>query len=297
MEIRYKLYPYPVLSSSSDDYIDSSFCSTVEVKRDGYNIRIVFMSTIKNCELEALIKEGRASFVYHLECAQTGYRTAISTSSTDSQVSISDNKVCGRLQICPFIVATKDIPDYVNSSFNDDYRGYKFQIEAGCVMAVGKQVNCDIEKDRNDLVNAKSIFVVTKNADTTVTDMEIDIGQKKITIKLPEKDHAHFKSMSKVPKIQQSLNALIIIPALIFALSEVNSKTPDDRYTSYSTYSWYKSIKKAMKNRFQKDIESENLLPEEIVRYAQQLIKSPLPGALEYLALGCTSTNEGEGEE
>ena len=34
MEIRYKLYPYPVLSSNSDDYIDSIFDSAVEVVRE-----------------------------------------------------------------------------------------------------------------------------------------------------------------------------------------------------------------------------------------------------------------------
>lgn len=83
MDIRYKLYPYPVLSNYSDDYINSSFDSAIEVKREGYNIVISVVSEIKNSELEALIKEGKAAFVYHLECAQTGYRTVISTANTD----------------------------------------------------------------------------------------------------------------------------------------------------------------------------------------------------------------------
>lgn len=127
--------------------------------------------------------------------------------------------------------------------------------------------------------------------------MEVDIGQNKIAIKLSEKDYAHFKSMSKVPAVQQNLNALIIIPALIYVLSEVNSKATDDRYTNYSTYSWYKSIKKAMKKRFQKDIETEDLLPNEVVLYAQRLIKSPLSAALDYLALGCPTLDEGDDSE
>ena len=38
MEIRYKLYPYPVLSNYSDDYINSTFDSVIEVTRKGYNI-------------------------------------------------------------------------------------------------------------------------------------------------------------------------------------------------------------------------------------------------------------------
>lgn len=79
-------------------------------------------------------------------------------------------------------------------------------------------------------------------------------------------DHARYSQIAKAADYQvigyffesklqpcMQLNALIIIPALLFALSEVNSKTPDERYTSYSTYNWYKSIKKAMKKRFLKD--------------------------------------------
>lgn len=38
MEIKYKLYPYPVLSSYSDDYKTGSFDATIDVVRDGYNI-------------------------------------------------------------------------------------------------------------------------------------------------------------------------------------------------------------------------------------------------------------------
>ena len=56
MEIRYKLYPYPVLSNYSDDYINSTFDSVIEVTRKGYNIIISFASEITNSELGALIK-------------------------------------------------------------------------------------------------------------------------------------------------------------------------------------------------------------------------------------------------
>lgn len=52
-----------------------------------------------------------------------------------------------------------------------------------------------------------------------------------------------------------------------------------------------------MKKRFQKDIETDDLLPNEVVLYAQRLIKSPLSAALEYLALGCPTSDEGDDDE
>ena len=297
MEIRNKLYPYPVLSIDSDDYTDSIFSCSADIKKEGYNLKFVFDTDLQNSELEGLISAQKAEFVYHLECAQTGFRTVIRTDCAHKEVSFSEDRISGKLNICPFIVAREDISNCINSKFNEDYKGFKFQIEAGCVMAVGRQISCDIDKDRNDLVNTKSIFVITKNADPNASEMEIDIDQKKITIKLPEKAYANFKNMSKVPEIQQTLHALIIVPALIYTLSEVNKKDPEDRYTSYSLYNWYKSIKKAMNKRFHKDLDSVVLQGYEIVQLAQSLIKSPLSNALDYLAIGCTNDFEGDDDE
>lgn len=39
MEIRYKLYPYPVLAYYSDDYKDGSFDTTIDLQKDGYSKR------------------------------------------------------------------------------------------------------------------------------------------------------------------------------------------------------------------------------------------------------------------
>lgn len=67
MEIKYKLYPYPVLSSYSDDYKAGSFDATIDVVRDGYNYRLDFLATLTCQSLLKRIKNGDAKYVYHLE--------------------------------------------------------------------------------------------------------------------------------------------------------------------------------------------------------------------------------------
>ena len=79
MEIKYKLYPYPVLSSYSDDYKNGSFDVTIDPVRDGYNIRLDFLATLTCQSLLECLKRGDAKYVYHLECAQTGFRTVVQT--------------------------------------------------------------------------------------------------------------------------------------------------------------------------------------------------------------------------
>ena len=59
MEIRYKLYPYPVLAYYSDDYKDGGFDTTIDLQKDGYNIRIDFMASLTNEGLKKQRKSDR----------------------------------------------------------------------------------------------------------------------------------------------------------------------------------------------------------------------------------------------
>ena len=294
MDIRFKLYPYPVLAYYSDDYIDCAFNTNIELKKDGYNLKLICKAELTNKELLELVTNSQANFVYHIECAQTGYRTVLVSGANEASKIIPDGSVVGRVKVCPFVVAQADIKDFVSEQFNEDYTGYKFQIDAGCVLAIGHQNNFDVEKERNDFTNAKSIFVITKDADPNATEMSIDIDRNKITIKLAEKDYFRYKSMSQSFEVQDTLNSMIIIPALIYVLSEISRRSADDRLFDFESYNWYKSIRKAMKKHFGKDIDTEEIAPCEVVMYAQKLIKSPMMGALEYLAIGC---NGGEDDD
>lgn len=67
MEIKYKLYPYPVLSSYSNDYGTGAFDVAIDIVRDGYDLRIDFLATLTCQSLQDCIKQGVAKFVYILD--------------------------------------------------------------------------------------------------------------------------------------------------------------------------------------------------------------------------------------
>lgn len=295
MDIRYKLYPYPVLTYYSDDYVGSTFDAVIDPSKDGYNVKISFLAETNNTELNEYIAAGKAHYVYHLECAQTGFRTVVKTCKSEAVHIIADKHLNGRFQICPFIAAAEDIPNYVNASFNEDYRGFKFNIEAGCVMAVGKQVNIDIEKDQNDLANRPSVFSIIKNADETALDMVVDMDQKKIVIKLPENDYYNYKSVKDEPAVQPILNSLVVVPALIYVLEELSRREANERF-EYGNYGWYKAIKRALKTKFNCEIESEQFSSLNMLEIAQKLINVPLSDALQALSSGYGSVG-GDDEE
>jgi len=282
MEIKYKLYPYPVLSKYSDDYKIGDFDVTIDIVPDGYNLRVDFLTTLTSASLKALINDGRAKYVYHLECSQTGFRTVVQTSKSSESFVLSNKCVNGKVQICPFVVAVEDIEKYASPDFHDDYSGTAFDIEAGCVMAVGKMATIDISKDIDDLANTPSVFSIIRNADSSCKQMLVDMSGRKIVIKLPMNDYYSYKSLSQTPQAQAILNSLTIIPALTYVLAELKCASIEERRENADAL-WYKTICKSLLTQFDCDIESEDFSSCNCIELAQKLINDPLADAFQML--------------
>lgn len=284
MDIRHRLYPYPVLSEYSDDYVDSTFTAVVDVIQDGRTIKLDFLAETDNYELNELLRAHKIEFVFHMECSQTAFRKVIRFTDNEYSFVIQDKYLSGRLQICSFIVAAEDLQGYVNKKFNDDYKGFKFDIEQGCIMAVGTQTNFEIEKDFADFIHTPSIFSIVMNADETVLGMVIDINQNKITVKLPEKDFYNYKALKQNPSLQPVLTSLVIIPSLIYVLEKLVSLETIDRM-DYEDLRWYRSLKKTL-IKLDFDIESEDFHAINTFETAQKLINYPVADSLGLLSEG-----------
>ena len=292
MDIKYKLYPYPVLAGYSDAYNDKVFNTSIEMVRDGYNLRLDFVSELSSDSIKKLISEGKASYVYHLECAQTGFRDVIISQVVEERYHLDKRLVCGRIQVCSFIVAKEDLNDYTSDEFHSDYAGMKFNIEAGCIIAVGSQANFDVYKEVDDIANLPSIFSITKNPSTEIKEMLVEYGSNKIIVKLPFYDFPTYKQLNKDANNIPILNALTIIPALTYVLGEVKMIEPDER-SDYGCYSWYRTIRKVLYKTFDIDIESSEFNDENSLELAQKLINSPIPEAFNILF----SEEESDGDE
>lgn len=282
MEIRYKLYPYPVLTPYSDDYRQGIFDTDIDIVNDGYNVRVDLLANLTSNGLKELIKSGTAKYVYHLECAQTGFRRVVITDKISESYPIDNRLVSGKLQICPFVVAVEDIFGYTTDDFHEDYLGVPFDIEAGCVMAVGTMITADISKDTDDLANTPSIFSIIRNADATCKEMLVDMSGRKIVIKLPLADYYNYKKMAKVPQYHPILNSLTVIPALVYVLSELKCMPIEARMENQDSL-WYKTISKVLKTKFNCDLESESFSSINTIEMAQKLINSPITDAFHML--------------
>ena len=285
MEIKYKLYPYPVLSTYSDDYQSGRFNVVIELRREGYHLCIDFTAELTNAALRNLIRAGQAQYVYHMECAQTGFRKVFQTDTDIKSVLLADKELNGTLQICPFIVAVGDIHGYTSDDFHEDYRDMSFDIEAGCIMAAGKTVTVHVSKDIDELERVPSIFRIACNADNMCRHMVVDYSSRKILIKLPADDYYCYKQLSKTPQMQAVLNALTIIPALVHVLGDLKRMSVPDREENAGNL-WYRILSKTLADRFDCIVASEEFEEQDVLVLAQCLINDPVSDAFRMLAGG-----------
>ena len=283
MQLRKKYYPYPVLVEEGDCYTNSSFSTTLSQTMDGYNIKLSFRTTIINDLLSNMVENGDISILYHIECPQTCYRNIFSTKDTDYELLLQDKEVNGIVQVCSFLVANHDINNYTNEAFSSDYRGWKFNIEKGCIMAVGGQYTLRINKSKDDLSDTSSIFSIIRSVDPIESIMRVDLNNQKITVILPWKTHSQYNSIKDYLDLQPVLHSMIIIPALVYTFSTL--KESGEQIFEYESKRWFIALKKACKN-MEIDLDSEGIQNIDPLVISQKLINSPIVNGIEYFTLG-----------
>lgn len=283
MQLRNRFYSYPVIVEGGEYYQNASFSSTVQQAMDGYNVKLSLTAELNDDKLLEMIENGDVVYAHHIECPQTCYRYIVKTKEKQCDYLLKDTEVNGVVQVCSFIIANRDIEKYTNDSFSADYRGWKFNIEKGCVLAVGNQFNIRINKQRDDLSNTSSIFSIVKNMDPMETMISIDLGQQKIIITLPEITYNQYSSVQDYIDIQPVMHSMLIVPALTFALSEL--RRAGDQLFEYEENRWYRGLKKAC-SAIGITLDEENLKTMDIVKVPQQLLDSPISKAIAYCAMG-----------
>jgi len=238
----HRLYPYPVLSEASDDYVDSYFRAEVEHSYVTGFIEFIFWAETNNEELNQLIEMGMAKIVFHLECAQTGFREAVAFSTSTNNYVVKEECLNGKLQICPFIIVMQPIENYTNKKFNPDYKGFTFQLDPGCVLAVSPGFELMIEKHKDDLATIPSIFYITKHSAKEFQGFEITYPQDRIGILLGEKEYENYRRLNANASIKGTLITLLIFPALAQVLQIF--KADEETLEEYTNYRWFRSIEK-----------------------------------------------------
>lgn len=282
MKVSTRYYPHPVLSNFSDDITGSSFEVEADIKpTNGVNYTFNIKCELKNEDLWNYIDQGLACFTIHVECSSTRMREVFKSYTNEFSFDILADRLNGKVEVCAFILADKDIHNYFNSMFHDDYSGISFEVVKGDVLAVATGKRFDADKEKDDLKSIPSIFTVGKNEEHDAPPLDIDFGQtNKIVLKLSKKNFEYYGQLAKNSDLGKIVASMILVPALVALLEQI--KSSDFDYEQYESCKWFKSIERRLMS-LGIDIKENNDFQDSTIVVAQKIVGDPLDGSLKDL--------------
>ena len=285
MQIKNKYYPYPVIAAGNDSYENSTFSTDASYEKQAHNIEFVFSAELNDELLASMIAEGKVKYAHHIECQQTCYRNLVLTDETEYKISIHENKLNGLVQICSFLMADVDIQNYANPSFSRDYRGFKFNLDRGCILAIGNQVNIIINKEKEDLSKTSSIFSIRKNLNPAETELQISTTGEKIVILIPETTCNQYLNLSNNGTLLPVLHSMVVLPALMQVLYELKEASKKGELFNYEDLRWFRGLRKTSE-KLGITFDEQSIAGMNVYKTAQLLLDAPVVKALNNICGG-----------
>lgn len=243
MRIKQISYPHPVLASFNDDYLQSSFESSIDFEIDDKSTTFKVTYYLNNTGIENLIASGKAVYVTHLECESSMYRQAFSSTEASCQFKVSNRILAKQVDVTFMIVATTKIENYANDLLHEDYEGIPMEFNKGSYIAVNQGGTLILEKD--PLVPTKSIFNILPSDEKDALNYEVRLDDHTISIILPRGKYESVEELSRRDEVNPLLVSMYYLPALMEALSLIVDEEADGNFDEYD---WFKSLQLYLQN-------------------------------------------------
>ena len=276
-----RLFTHPVLAEEHDDYKTCTF-SAKRFFVDAADNLVLDMNFSTNCtEIKQLIRSGKAKYLLHVECPTTLYRKIFGNISDNFSVLIPLNDLKGRPDCVAFIVTSENV-NFSCNDFNNDFSGIIFDLPKGSVLAYENLFPLIINEDPNVFKNAASIFTISKRMNDISKPFEVNLQDEKINVALNETDYNLYGKYRNSRNLQPILNAMIILPTLVFVFEELKADMED--FSTYGGYEWFLSLKTNFAKRGITNF-AEYIEEKTSIELAQEVMQSPLTKGLKNIAL------------
>lgn len=232
-------YPYPVVRTSPVDYKMTTFSAALKKHNRSNGFEIDIKYHLNNSEMEKMIEDKILAYAVQVQCVSTWYRTLKISSSNKDSIFLPSGCVHERVDFCPCIIALKDIPDFVNSDFSDDFSGISFSLNKGEVAGIGEKSKFDALYKKDVLKIGDSIVHIKPDdkAELMYCALDSDI----IQVYLPAKQYKMYNTIGEYDKWKiPALNATIVVPVIVQAIKEIAESNMTA--SPYESYAWYKTL-------------------------------------------------------
>lgn len=263
---QWKTFPYPVLRPLSDDYLEAKLrADTVPTVWDkALSVEIKMDFTLKDADsLRELLDAGKAEYAALLVSRDTYFRELIRSAEPTFSKVFEGGKLKGRVEVYPFILATKDIPDYVPEGIHPEFGGDPFSIENGDVIALDEATEFWVEQDYFASLN--SVIELVEADDVEMGRVEVGLDSDMMQIKVNPRQKKLLDSWRGQANLRPVLFNSIYLPAVMDAIRAMSQSS------DYEDEKWHKAFTGACAGLGEEIEEGVDCLD-----VAQKLLKSPL---------------------
>lgn len=247
-------YPYPVLNSLNEDYIDSSFDIDLPVNPyiEGDLAKVKITYRLKSNGIQRLINDDQASAIVYLESVESEYRKIFyfSKNSTSLDLEINKNALSKKLQIKGYIIAIAKISPFKLPEHNFDLFGnVPFSLSKGDIIAIADGYTVPLE-NYDPLVDRPSIFSIRKQTERPNDEISVDwFDRNKITIFLNEDTFTKYKMLYQASDVRSLLASMFAVPVLVDVLWYIK-KAGNEELESLKELKWYQVINAKVKELY-----------------------------------------------
>ena len=279
MHVGNKLFPYPTINNEGERscFKETTYTFNCNEDNDGQNYILENACiSINNKYIEKLMNEGYIGAGLIVECSSTVFRKMYEISLTPQTIKINIGNLRDRVVISCYLYAKKDITDFKDDDFLEDYRGFSFKIEKNDIIAIDDGFTTIIDYDESTDKKVSSIFQIIRNR--SVDTMTIENKTRKIVISLPDEEFKHYDFIRKQNSyFQNIIFSMFAIPALTYCLKEFQDNILAEQYdmdTVEMNYTWFISVKNAYKKQYNENLTEEIFKNIDVLEIAQKLLNN-----------------------
>ena len=275
VEIKNRLFPYPVLCEDTDDYISGSFIVEAEILNQDFNsIVLQFKMNLENAGLRNQISKGNAEYLIHIECSNTAFRTVIHTFSDEETYRISSSKVNGEIALLGMVVSKKDIPFYRNNDLNTDYSDVDLMIPRAAILAYCNMPKINVLKNYEELAREDMLFSVVREIRLDQNEerpIHFQLDPERIKIFVNEEVYSAYIQYQNNLSMRPLIMSVLVMPALTFMMEELRQG-----YEEYESYKWFIKFSKFYQQQGKDFVDDIVYGEQTITEIVQDMLQLPI---------------------
>ena len=275
MEIKNRLFPYPVLCADTDDYISGGFTVETEiVRQDINNLVLRFQMNLDNPGLKKQISLGNAEYIIHNECSSTAFRTVLHTYSSEEEYRMNNSKVNGEVALLGMVVSKKEIPFYRNNSLNPDYDDIDLMIPRAAILAYYNMPKINVLKSYEEFAQEESLFSVVREMRMDQNEqrpIHFSLDPERIKIFVDEEVYSAYIQYQNNITMRPLILSILVMPALTYMMEELRLG-----YESYEGYRWFVKFSNFFRQQGKDFIEDVIEGESAITEIVQEMLQLPI---------------------